>query len=114
MRNLSERLKNERKRLGFTQKQIAEKIGISEPSYNRYEKYSAPFDVNVVLSLHDNGFDMMYVLFDVRQVQETLIISDDFLKVFTLYNQLDKNSKQYFIEMAELFLKIYKQSITVD
>lgn len=112
MKNLSERLKNERKRLGFTQKQVADKINISEPSYNRYEKYSAPFDVNVVLSLHENGFDMVYVLFGVRQVQESLMISDDFLKVFTLYNQLDRQGKEYFIEMAEVFLKVYKKDPT--
>lgn len=109
MKNLSERLKNERKRLSLTQKQVAEKINISEASYNRYEKYAAPFDVEVIFALHNHGFDMVYVLFGVRQVQESLMISDDFLKVFTLYNQLDGKGKEHFIEMAEVFLKVYKK-----
>lgn len=108
MKNLSERLKNERKRLGFTQKQVAEKIGISEASWNRYEKYAAPFDVQVIFGLHENGFDMVYVLFGVRQVQESLMISDDFLNLFSMYNQLDSKGKKLFIEMAEIFIRTYK------
>lgn len=109
---VAERLKNERKRLGFTQKQLAENIGISEASYNRYEKYFASFDSEVVWGLQNIGADVMYILFGVRQIHSPMMVSDDFLQVFTLYNQLDSVGKEYFLEMAELFLRMYKKDPT--
>ena len=36
-----ERLKNERKTAGYTQADMAEKLGIKQPSYIRYEKGSS-------------------------------------------------------------------------
>lgn len=109
---VAERLKNERKRLGFTQKQFAENIGISEASYNRYEKYFASFDSEVIWGLQQIGADVMYILFGVRQIHSPVMVSDDFLQVFTLYNQLDSVGKEYFLEMAELFLRMYKKDPT--
>lgn len=111
---VAERLKSERKRLGFTQKQFAENIGISEASYNRYEKYFASFDSEVVWGLQKIGADVMYILFGVRQIHSPMMVSDDFLQVFTLYNQLDNKGKEYFLEMAELFLRMYKKDPTVE
>lgn len=109
---IAERLKNERKRLGYTQKQIAEMIGISDPSWNRYEKYSAPFDSEVIWGLQQIGVDVIYILFGVRQVHSPMMVSDDFLQVFTLYNQLDSKGKACFMEMAEVLLKMNKKDPT--
>lgn len=113
MKDIAERLKIERKRLEFTQKQMAERLGIGEASWNRYEKYAMPFDTKVILGLHECGFDVMYILFGVRQVHSPMMVSDDFLKVFTLYNQLDSKDKLFFLEMAEVFVKVaHKKSPT--
>lgn len=109
MEQIANRLKNERKRLNFTQKQIAEVIGVGESSWNRYEKYSAPFDTNMLIALHQHGFDIMYILLGVRPKEDAVMISDDFLKLYTLYNQLDKDGKDYFYQMAELFVKVYQK-----
>lgn len=106
MKDIAERLKFERKRLGFTQKQMAEKLGIGEASWNRYEKYAMPFDTKVILGLHELGADILFILFGVRQVHSPMMVSDDFLKVFTLYNQLDSEEKNLFLEMAEVFIKM--------
>lgn len=113
MNEIAERLKSERKRLGFTQKQIAQAIGIGEASWNRYEKYAIPFDTNVMIGLHENGFDILYLLFGVRQIHSPIMVSDDFLQVFTLYNQLDSKGKECFVEMAEVLLKMNKKDPTV-
>lgn len=107
MNEIAERLKSERKRLGFTQKQIAQAIGIGEASWNRYEKYAAPFDTNVMIGLHEQGFDILYLLFGVRQIHSPMMVSDEFLQVFTLYNQLDSKGKKLFIEMADIFVRTY-------
>lgn len=49
MKIFQERIKEQRKLYGFTQRDIAEKLGISQPSYIRYENGSSePSQENLV------------------------------------------------------------------
>ena len=49
MKIFQERLKEQRKLYGFTQREIAERLGVSQPSYIRYENGSAePSQENLV------------------------------------------------------------------
>ena len=49
MKIFQERIKEQRKLYGFTQRDIAERLGISQPSYIRYENGSSePSQENLV------------------------------------------------------------------
>ena len=49
MKIFQERLKEQRKLYGFTQREMAERLGVSQPSYIRYENGSAePSQENLV------------------------------------------------------------------
>lgn len=56
------RLKSERKRLGFNQASIAELCGISREVWGRYERGIAVPGGNVLLSFAINGANVQYIL----------------------------------------------------
>lgn len=62
MSAIGERLKEERNRLGFTQAQLAEKIGIHRNTQNRYEKGEREPDTAYLDALKSVGVDVAYVL----------------------------------------------------
>ena len=62
-REVTQRVKEERERLGFTKTEIAEKLGMSKQSYQVYEAFGRPFAVAQVERLARLfGRTMFYML----------------------------------------------------
>lgn len=57
------RLKEERKRLGYTQEQLAEMTGKKRLTQYHYEKESGDFSIDYLKKAEDAGIDIHYVLF---------------------------------------------------
>lgn len=66
--NSSVCLKNERKRLKFTQKALAEQLNVSDMTIKRYET-GTPIPSDKLAILANLGFDVSYLLTGVRSVQ---------------------------------------------
>ena len=67
MISFGERLKRARKRIGFTQKQAADAIAISDKSLSRYENDSSapdPYTISALISLYDVSADYILGLTD--------------------------------------------------
>lgn len=56
------RIRQERLRLGWTQEQTAEVIGVSERQYRRYENDESTMSVEYMVVLANKGFDINYIL----------------------------------------------------
>lgn len=53
MKIFQERLKQERKALGLTQRVFADKLGITQPSYTRYEKGTSQPTLKTLVAIAD-------------------------------------------------------------
>lgn len=58
----SERIKQERIRLGLTQQEIAEKCGVSREMWGRYERGLASPNCELLFSLLLLGIDVQYII----------------------------------------------------
>lgn len=95
--NRGQRLKEERTRAGFTQKQIAEDIGIREQSWIRYEKKGEPFDLRVVASLTQKGFDMQYVIFGIKNE-----LNPEQTELLRIFNSLNDEAKKKAVDLISV------------
>lgn len=69
------RLKSERSRLGLTQEQLSERLGVSRPTVAAYEAGRSPSDVRYLTQLGAIGADVIYVLTGRRSNQ----VAEDYL-----------------------------------
>ena len=83
MENISlfaNRLKVERKKLGLTQSQLAEKCGITREMWGKYERGVALAGSEVLFSLSEIGVDIGFLFSGVRSVPltetETALLED--------------------------------------
>lgn len=60
--SLADRLREERKRLGMSQKEIAQKVSVNRETWSRYETSKMLPSTNVLLKAVDFGLDAHYVL----------------------------------------------------
>lgn len=98
------RLKSERKRVGLTQIEAAEIIAMKEQSWVRFEKRGEPFDLRVVQSLEETGFDMMYVVFGIKKNDSFDKIQPEHFEVLRLLNHVDVSKQDKIIQMIELMV----------
>lgn len=56
------RLAQERKRLGLSQRDLAERMGIGRSAVGMIETDRSPLDAERLVSLGDHGFDVLFVL----------------------------------------------------
>lgn len=75
------RLRVERKRLGLTQPQASEILGMRVQSWVRFEKGS-PLDQEMIERLHQAGWDMRYVVFgDDRSAPKLDVLEQELLQL---------------------------------
>ena len=63
-----ERLKQERKRLGLTQAELAKRVGIKALTVLQYEKGNTSPTLQFVYKLQDLGFNLQYLLFNRKKM----------------------------------------------
>lgn len=72
-----ERLKEERKRIGLTQVQLAEKAGIKRVTQYLYEKEESHPNYRYLEALSRVGIDLQYLLFGVKESQKSLQLTPE-------------------------------------
>ncbi|POA97170.1 hypothetical protein C2134_18410 [Chromobacterium sinusclupearum] len=66
MSHFSDRLKEERKRLGIIQTDAAKAAGIGYTTYYSYEKGERTPNVETLQKWHEAGFDVLYLVTGIR------------------------------------------------
>ena len=63
-RAVGERLKEIRKDLGYTQKEFASKLNISQQNLSRYESGKLSISLHIVVTLSEMGYDTNWLLYE--------------------------------------------------
>lgn len=117
LNNKPKRIKEERKRLGLTQAQAAEKCGIKRQQWIRYEKGTSVFDGEPLRNFGNIGASVSYILSGEKstnkmigklgvangQVQKPAELSDDEWQMIHMYRSMNQDKKEIFISTAKVF-----------
>lgn len=99
-----ERLKEERKRLGInTQDEFAALLGVKKNSIVRYEKHNSPLKQHHLTILKENGFDVDYILGGNNNILNDLNLSDDQIRLLSLFNDVPDEMKAGFMTIVEAY-----------
>jgi transcriptional regulator with XRE-family HTH domain len=83
------RLREERERLGFTQQEFAEKVGIKRLTQHLYEKNQKSYpNHKYYIEISELGVDLHYVLFGKRGGGEGVVLDPDTLDA--IYRAVDE------------------------
>lgn len=111
------RLKEQRKKLGFTQAQMAEKCGVSGRMWGDYErgKYF-PRNENLI-AIEKAGIDVNYVMYgeystDFKQPENSLNAEE--LELLEIFRQLGKDRRSSLLEYAQFQLAQEEKKATED
>lgn len=109
-----ERIKEERKRLGLTQEEAAEKCGIRRQQWIRYEKGTSEFDGEALRNFGEAGASISYILTGERSnvtsvghikvsndIQALVNEENDLLRLF---RGMDKSQQRLLMETARQFV----------
>lgn len=102
------RIKSERKRLGLTQEQAAEKCGILRQQWIRYEKGTSEFDGESLRKFGDAGANIGYILngekSNVRLIgQFENDSSNNAKELLELFNNMTPEKQAAIMQTAKLF-----------
>jgi transcriptional regulator with XRE-family HTH domain len=106
------RLREERERLGYTQQEFAEKVGIKRLTQHLYEKNAKSYpNHKYYMEIAELGVDLHYVLFNKRGAGEGIVIDPKTLDaIFVAVDEIaiDKKGKPLQIEARlKLFNLLY-------
>ena len=90
-----ENLKKLRIKHKISQKQLADVIGVSQQSINKYENHNIEPDIDTLKSLAN--------YFNTSIDKNTLDINSELLYIF---NQMTSDQKRLFIEQGKVFIRI--------
>ena len=88
------RLSEERERLGFTQKEFAERAGIRRVTQCLYESEDSVPNYRYFAAIETLGADLSFLFFANRQSEDSLIMNPRVLKeIFQLVHQIGRDDK---------------------
>lgn len=96
-----QRLKEERRRIGIIQVKAAMIADVKEQTWVRYEKRGEPFDLKVVQLLEAHGFDMIYVIFNVRK--SSICVEPEQQELLRLYSNVKPDQQEGLLILARTF-----------
>ena len=114
--DFSNRLKDERKRLGLTQAEIAEKCGISTRMWVKYEQGLSMPGGEVLMALSRLGVNVAYLFTEslIRTKDNSTVpvaISMEEFGLLVLYRQATDNNKKIIMTLAEMVDKETNNSL---
>jgi transcriptional regulator with XRE-family HTH domain len=68
---MGQRLKEIRKDLGYTQKEFASKLNISQQNLSRYENGELAVSLHIITTLYEIGYDTNWLLYEKGYVKRT-------------------------------------------
>lgn len=115
--SFSKRLKEERKRLGMSQEEVAKKVSVHRETWSRYENDKITPGSTILLYAAKLGFDINYVMTGMRErptqnvypfsvSEETTVykvkgITKEEQALLTLYRDADKEGKKTINDIAK-------------
>ncbi len=106
-KDLGERVRKAREKAGHTQKQLAEFLGVTQPTYSQYEASVRLPSLEVFARLVQVlGVSADYLLGGIDQ--EEIRLDDETMKVFAEFKQLNQRDRQFYIDLINL-VKGYSQ-----
>lgn len=100
--DFSLRLREERKNVGLSQKELAEKMGKAENTQVRYELGQTMPNIEYVMGLQALGFDVAFLMTGVRSVPSELNIQEG--EVLLLFRQLSAERQQLVHSLLKMLL----------
>lgn len=107
-----QRIKSERKRIGYTQQQIADLCEISRVQWGRYERGASVLGGRVLKVFVGLGANLHYLLTGensqtelVGQIMSEVTLTDDELDIINLYRKLEQSKRTTLREFLLNFLK---------
>lgn len=76
-----ERLREERERIGLSQAELAERVGFGRTTQHKYESGEASPALPYLIDIAKHGLDVQHILFNARDVEKTVEVSDDFKRI---------------------------------
>ena len=95
-----------RQKKGISQQQLADVLGISQQSVNKYENHNIEPDIATLITLSDYfGVSVDYLIGKNADMEENGIFSDDEEYILRLYRKLEDNEKNCVKTVLETFNK---------
>ncbi|HEZ4471033.1 TPA: helix-turn-helix transcriptional regulator [Neisseria meningitidis] len=104
MENISlfaNRLKVERKKLGLTQSQLAEKCGITREMWGKYERGQFLPNCEIIFSFCALGADVNFLFTGNRPSENSNELSKDELELLQNYRQSTNKSREIILTIAK-------------
>ncbi|MRN38969.1 helix-turn-helix domain-containing protein [Neisseria sp. N95_16] len=104
MENISlfgSRLKVERKKLGLTQSQLAEKCGITREMWGKYERGVFMPNCEIIFSFYGLGADVNFLFTGNRPSENSNELSKDELELLQNYRQSTDKSREIILTIAK-------------
>lgn len=117
--DFSKRLKEERKKFGWTQAQAAEKCGISREMWGMYERGEYLPRSETLLSIKKAGINIDYVMHGVRHTERpSEAFSDghapEEAELLALFRQLSAPDRHVLKRQAQMLLAVAEQEKKAD
>ncbi|MGC0154016.1 helix-turn-helix domain-containing protein [Chromobacterium vaccinii] len=103
--SFSDRLREERNRVGFIQADAAKAAGVGFTSYQGYERGDRVPNADALNGLHLAGFDVLYLVTGVRN---KATLSDEDSSILADLNQVDEKGRTLAITTMRSLLDTYR------
>lgn len=109
---VGERLREERDRLGKSQTDFGEMVGVSRGTQKAYELGSSSPDIRYLSALQGSGVDVLYVITGTRAPIDGEALSEDEAQLVARYRALPDDDKANLNRLAAALMAMAFQSIT--
>lgn len=100
-KDLGERVRKAREKAGHTQKQLAEFLGVTQPTYSQYEASLRLPSLEVFARMVEVlGVSADYLLGGIDR--EEIRLDDETMKLFAEFKRLNQRDRQFYIELLKL------------
>lgn len=108
MAMVCDRLKNERKRLGMTQPDLAKICSVSVQTVVRWEKEVNSIPTDKLVLLAGCGFDICFILLDTNKIGDLSHLDAREKSLLDNYRHSSDKNKTLLLDMAEIFSTVSK------
>lgn len=110
MSGIGERLREERKRIGLKQKELAEFGGVQLNSQSLYENNARMPDAGYLAGIAKAGIDILYVVTGIRTPKGNDSLEEDEARLVKNYNQAGKEDKVAAQQLLSTLAKANKRA----